>query len=270
MQRRANVCEKRVITVIHPTAIIESGAKLGNNVKVGPYSYIGHDVVLGDNCIIESHVVIKGPSTIGSGNHIFQFASVGEACQDKKYKDEPTQLIIGDNNVIRECATIHRGTIQDQGITRIGSNNLFMAYTHVAHDAVIGSNVIFANGASVAGHVHVGDWVILAGNTGVHQFCKIGDHAFIGMYSGVNKDVPPFVTTTGTPAKPAAINTEGMKRRGFDSDEIMAVRRAYKAFYRKGYSLEEAVLSLEEDAKQFGAVKQMIDFLDTSDRGIIR
>ncbi|MBE0369077.1 MULTISPECIES: acyl-ACP--UDP-N-acetylglucosamine O-acyltransferase [Pseudoalteromonas] len=256
--------------MIHPTAIIESGAKLGNNVTIGPYSYVGHDVELGDNCIIESHVVIKGPSTIGSGNHIFQFASVGEACQDKKYKDEPTQLIIGDNNVIRECATIHRGTIQDQGITRIGSNNLFMAYTHVAHDAVIGSNVIFANGASVAGHVHVGDWVILAGNTGVHQFCKIGAHAFIGMYSGVNKDVPPFVTTTGTPAKPAAINTEGMKRRGFDSDEVMAVRRAYKAFYRKGYTLEEAVLSLEEDAKQFPAVQQMIDFLDTSDRGIIR
>jgi UDP-N-acetylglucosamine acyltransferase len=256
--------------VIHPTAIIESGAKLGNNVKVGPYSYIGHDVVLGDDCIIESHVVIKGPSTIGKGNHIFQFASVGEACQDKKYKDEPTQLIIGDNNVIRECATIHRGTIQDQGITRIGSNNLFMAYTHVAHDAVIGSHVIFANGASVAGHVHVGDWVILAGNTGVHQFCKIGDHAFIGMYSGVNKDVPPFVTTTGTPAKPAAINTEGMKRRGFDSDEIMAVRRAYKTFYRKGLRLEDAVLSLESDAQQFPAVKQMIDFLDTSDRGIIR
>ncbi|KAF7775292.1 UDP-N-acetylglucosamine acyltransferase [Pseudoalteromonas citrea] len=256
--------------MIHPTAIIESGAKLGNNVTVGPYSYIGHDVTLGDDCIIESHVVIKGPSTIGSGNHIFQFASVGEACQDKKYKDEPTQLIIGDNNVIRECATIHRGTIQDQGITRVGSNNLFMAYTHIAHDAVIGSNVIFANGASVAGHVHVGDWVILAGNTGVHQFCKIGAHAFVGMYSGVNKDVPPFVTTTGTPAKPAAINTEGMKRRGFDSDEIMAVRRAYKAFYRKGYSLEEAVLSLEDDANKFAAVKQMIDFLDTSDRGIIR
>ena len=264
------MCKKRVIKVIHPTAIIESGAKLGNNVKVGPYSYIGNDVVLGDDCVIESHVVIKGPSKIGSGNHIFQFASVGEACQDKKYKDEPTQLIIGNNNVIRECATIHRGTIQDQGVTRIGSNNLFMAYTHVAHDAVIGSNVIFANGASVAGHVHVGDWVILAGNTGVHQFCKIGAHAFIGMYSGVNKDVPPFVTTTGTPAKPAAINTEGMKRRGFNSDEIMAVRRAYKALYRKGYSLDEAVASLADDAKQFAAVQQMIDFLDTSDRGIIR
>jgi UDP-N-acetylglucosamine acyltransferase len=172
--------------VIHPTAIIEPGAQLGNNVKVGPYSYIGNDVEIGDDCIIESHVVIKGPSVIGNGNHIFQFASVGEACQDKKYKDEPTKLIIGDNNVIRECATIHRGTIQDEGITKIGSNNLFMAYTHVAHDCVIGNNCIFANNASAAGHVHVGDWVILAGNSGIHQFCYIGSHAFVGMYSGVN------------------------------------------------------------------------------------
>jgi UDP-N-acetylglucosamine acyltransferase len=256
--------------VIHPTAIIESGAKLGENVKVGPYSYIGNDVEIGDNCIIESHVVIKGPSKIGSGNHIYQFASVGEACQDKKYKDEPTQLIIGDNNIIRECATIHRGTIQDKGVTIIGSNNLFMAYTHVAHDAVIGSNVIFANNASVAGHVHVGDWVILAGNTGVHQFCKIGAHAFIGMYSGVNKDVPPFVTTTGTPAVPAAINTEGMKRRGFSSDEIMATRRAYKTLYRKGLSLDEATQALAEDAALYPSVKLMLDFLSTSERGIIR
>ena len=256
--------------MIHPTAIIESGAQLGENVSVGPYSYIGNDVVIGDNCVIESHVVIKGPSTIGSGNHIFQFASVGEACQDKKYKDEPTQLIMGDNNIIRECATIHRGTIQDEGITRIGSNNLLMAYTHVAHDAVIGNNVIFSNGASVAGHVHVGDWAILAGNSGVHQFCKIGAHAFIGMYSGVSKDVPPFVTTAGLPAKPAAINTEGMKRRGFSSEEIMAVRRAYKTLYRKSLSLDEAVAAMQEDAANFAAVQHMLDFLDTSNRGIIR
>ncbi|CAM3578805.1 acyl-ACP--UDP-N-acetylglucosamine O-acyltransferase [Pseudoalteromonas maricaloris] len=255
---------------IHPTAIIESGARLGENVSVGPYSYIGNDVIIGDNCKIESHAVIKGPSEIGSGNHIFQFASVGEACQDKKYKDEPTKLIIGDNNVIRECATIHRGTIQDEGITRIGSNNLFMAYTHVAHDAVIGSNVIFANNASVAGHVHIGDWVILAGNSGVHQFCKVGSHAFIGMYSGVNQDVPPFVTTTGTPARPVAINTEGLKRRGFESDEIMATRRAYKTLFRKGLRLEDALEALKEDASEFAAVQQMIDFIATSNRGLIR
>ncbi|RZM80351.1 acyl-[acyl-carrier-protein]--UDP-N-acetylglucosamine O-acyltransferase [Pseudoalteromonas rubra] len=256
--------------MIHPTAIIESGAQLGDNVSVGPYSYIGNDVVIGDNCKIESHVVIKGPSLIGSGNHIFQFASVGEACQDKKYKDEPTKLVIGDNNIIRECATIHRGTIQDKGITQIGSNNLFMAYTHVAHDAVIGNNVIFANNASVAGHVHVGDFVILAGNSGVHQFCKIGAHAFVGMYSGVNQDVPPFVTTTGTPARPAAVNTEGLKRRGYESDEIMAIRRAYKTLFRKGLKLDEALEVMREDAAKFAGVQDMIDFIATSERGLVR
>lgn len=256
--------------MIHPTAIIEPGAQLGNNVKVGPYSYIGNDVVIGDDCIIESHVVIKGPSVIGIGNHIFQFASVGEACQDKKYKDEPTKLIIGDNNVIRECATIHRGTIQDEGITKIGSNNLFMAYTHVAHDCVIGNNCIFANNASAAGHVHVGDWVILAGNSGIHQFCHIGSHAFVGMYSGVNQDVPPFVTTIGTPARPVAINTEGLKRRGFESDEIMALRRAYKLLYRKGHKLDVALAEMEKEAEQFKAVQTMIDFAKSSSRGLIR
>lgn len=256
--------------MIHPSAIIEPGAKLGANVKVGPWTYIGNDVVIGDDCIIESHVVIKGPTTIGKGNHIYQYASVGEACQDKKYKDEPTQLIIGDNNIIRECATIHRGTIQDEGITKIGSNNLFMAYTHVAHDCVIGNNCIFANNASAAGHVHIGDWVILAGNSGIHQFCHIGSHAFIGMYSGVNKDVPPFVTTIGTPAGPVAINTEGMKRRGFSPEEVMATRRAYKTLYRKGLRVEEAIAALQEDAKQFPSVQTMIDFVSKSSRGIIR
>lgn len=256
--------------MIHPTAIIEPGAQLGDNVKVGPYSYIGNDVVIGDNCTIESHVVIKGPSVIGSGNHIFQFASVGEACQDKKYKDEPTKLIIGDNNVIRECATIHRGTIQDEGITKIGSNNLFMAYTHVAHDCVIGDNCIFANNASAAGHVQIGDWVILAGNSGIHQFCKIGSHAFIGMYSGVNQDVPPYVTTIGTPARPVAINSEGLKRRGFEADEIMALRRAYKQLYRKGYKLDEALEHMAKEAEQFNAVQSMIDFANNSNRGLIR
>ena len=256
--------------MIHPSAIIEPGAQIGENVSIGPWTYIGNDVVIGDNNIIESHVVIKGPSVIGSGNHIFQFASVGEGCQDKKYNNEPTRLVIGDNNVIRECATIHRGTIQDQGLTQIGSNNLFMAYTHVAHDAMIGSNVIFANNASVAGHVHIGDWVILAGNSGVHQFCKVGDHAFVGMYPGVNKDVPPFVTTIGTPAGPVAINTEGMKRRGFSPEEVMATRRAYKTLYRKSLSLEQALAEMAEDAKQYASVQTMIDFVSQSERGILR
>ncbi len=256
--------------MIHPSAIIEPGAQIGENVSIGAFSFIGKDVVLGDNNIIESHVVLKGPSTVGSGNHIFQFASVGEACQDKKYDNEPTKLVIGDNNVIREYAAIHRGTIQDQGVTIIGSNNLFMSHTHVAHDAVIGDNVIFAGYSAVAGHVHVGDWAILAGNAGVHQFCHIGAHAFVGMYSGVNKDVPPFVTTIGTPAKPVAMNTEGMKRRGFDSDEVMAARRAYKTLYRKGLTLEDALIQMKEDAEKFRSVKMFADFAAKSERGLIR
>lgn len=256
--------------MIHPSAIIEPGAQLGNNVSVGPWTYIGNDVVIGDDCKIESHVVVKGPTTIGQGNHIFQFASVGEGCQDKKYKDEPTKLIIGDNNVIRESATIHRGTIQDEGVTIIGNNNLFMAYTHVAHDVIVGDNCIFANNASAAGHVHIGDWVILAGNSGIHQFCHIGSHAFVGMYSAINKDVPPFVTTIGIPASPVAMNTEGMKRRGFESDEIMATRRAYKTLYRKGLKLEDAIAALSEDAQKYGAVKQIVEFVSKSNRGIIR
>ncbi len=256
--------------MIHPTAIIEPGAKLGNNVSVGAYSYIGNDVVIGDDSVIESHVVVKGPSTLGKGNHIYQFASVGEACQDKKYNDEPTQLIMGDYNIVRECATIHRGTIQDQGITKIGSHNLFMAYTHVAHDAVIGDHVIFSNGASVAGHVHVGDYAILAGNSGIHQFCKIGAHAFVGMYSAVNKDVPPFITCFGQPASPVAINSEGLKRRGFVSDEIMALRRAYKAVYRKAMTLDEAAVEMQNEIAQFKAVASFFEFARNAERGIIR
>ncbi|SFC20829.1 acyl-ACP--UDP-N-acetylglucosamine O-acyltransferase [Pseudoalteromonas denitrificans] len=256
--------------MIHPSAIIEPGAQLGKNVKVGPWTYIGNDVVIGDDCIIESHVVIKGPSEIGSGNHIFQFASVGEACQDKKYNNEPTKLIIGNNNVIRESATIHRGTIQDEGITKIGSNNLFMAYTHVAHDCIVGDNCILANNASLAGHVHVGNWAILAGNSGIHQFCHIGDHAFVGMYSGVNKDVPPFVTTIGTPARTVAINTEGMKRRGFESDEVMATRRAYKTLYRKGLTVEEALIQMADDINNYPAVKTFAEFVKNSERGVVR
>ena len=256
--------------MIHPTAIIEPGAKLGNNVSVGPYSYIGNDVTIGDNCIIESHVVVKGPSTIGSGNHIFQFASVGEACQDKKYANEPTTLIIGDNNVIRECATIHRGTIQDQGVTKIGSNNLFMAYTHVAHDAVVGDNVIFANNASVAGHVHVGDWVILAGNSGVHQFCKIGAHAFLGAGGIILRDVPPFVMVSGQKNIPQGINSEGLKRRGFTKEEVLEIKRAYKAIYREGNTIDEAVEKLAEPADKFDGVALMVQFLKDAERGIIR
>ena len=169
--------------MIHEQAIIEPGAQIGENVSIGPWTYIGKDVVIGDNCDIRSNVVIKGPTTIGKNNTIYQFATIGEDCQDLKYAGEPTQLIIGDNNTFRECCTIHRGTIQDNSLTQIGSNNLFMAYTHVAHDCMVGSNCIMANNASIAGHVHVGDWAILGGMVGVHQFCHIGAHSFIAANS---------------------------------------------------------------------------------------
>lgn len=255
--------------MIDKLAYIHPDAKIGNNVTIGPWTYVGADVEIGDDCHISSHVVIKGPSVIGKGNRIFQFASVGEDCQDKKYAGEPTRLEIGDNNVIRESVTIHRGTTQDEGITKIGSNNLFMAYVHIAHDCVVGDNVIMANNASIAGHVHVGDWAILGGMTGVHQFVKIGAHAFTAGYSLILQDVPPFVMASGQPAIPRGLNSEGLKRRGFSKETQLAVRRAYKTLYRKGLTVEEAVAALAEDM-QDDQVKLLTEFVKQSSRGIIR
>ncbi|WP_028772257.1 acyl-ACP--UDP-N-acetylglucosamine O-acyltransferase [Shewanella waksmanii] len=255
--------------MIDKLAYIHPDAKIGNNVTIGPWTYVGADVEIGDDCHISSHVVIKGPSVIGKGNRIFQFASVGEDCQDKKYAGEPTRLEIGDNNVIRESVTIHRGTTQDEGITKIGSNNLFMAYVHIAHDCVVGDNVIMANNASIAGHVHVGDWAILGGMTGVHQFVKIGAHAFTAGYSLILQDVPPFVMASGQPAIPRGLNSEGLKRRGFSKETQLAVRRAYKTLYRKGLTVEEAVVALSEDL-QDDQVKLLTEFVKQSSRGIIR
>ncbi|MDA8621055.1 acyl-ACP--UDP-N-acetylglucosamine O-acyltransferase [Psychrosphaera sp.] len=253
--------------MIHETAIISEKAKLGKNVSVGPYSIIGDDVVIGDNTVIHSHVVVKGPSVIGNDNEIFQFSSVGEDCQDKKYDGEPTRLEIGNNNIIRENVTIHRGTIQDQSLTKIGSNNLFMAYTHVAHDCMIGDNVIFANNASVAGHVHVGDWAILGGMVGVHQFVHIGAHSFIGLNSIVVKDVPPYVLAAGNGAEPKGLNSEGLKRRGFTAEQISAIKSAYRTLYRKGLKVTEA---LEEIDASDPAVADFTNFVKQSSRGIIR
>lgn len=255
---------------IHPSAIIEASAKIGKNVKIGPWTYIGDDVEIGDDCIIESHVVIKGPTKIGSGNRFFQFGSIGEECQDKKFAGEKTELIIGDNNIFRECVTIHRGTIQDDSLTKIGSDNLFMAYVHVAHDCIVGSNNIFANNATIAGHVVVGDWAILGGFTGVHQFCKVGSHSFCGVGSVVVKDVPPYVMAAGQNATPFGLNTEGLKRRGFSSDAITQVKRAYRTVFRKGLTLEQAQDELAESADSYPEVKTFVDFIKSSQRGIIR
>ena len=256
--------------MIHPSAIIESGAKLGNNVSVGPFSYIGDDVVIGDDTIIESHVVVKGPCRIGKGNHIYQFSSIGEANQDKKYDGEPTRTTIGDNNVFRECVTIHRGTVQDLSDTIIGNNNLFMAYVHVAHDCVIGDNNIMANNATVAGHVKIGDWCILGGFTGVHQFCRLGSHSFCSISSVVVKDVPPYVMAEGQRAIPRGINSEGLRRRGFSQQAISDIRKAYRALYRDGNTLEQAMNELKQSGLDSAEVQLMTDFISQSQRGIIR
>jgi UDP-N-acetylglucosamine acyltransferase len=254
--------------VIHSTAIIDPAAQLGRNVEIGPYSIIGADVVIGDDCIIGPHVVLRGPTVLGRNNRIFQFASVGEDCQDKKFKGEPTQLVIGDNNIIREFVTIHRGTTQDQGITRIGSDNLLMAYVHVAHDCVVGDHVILANNTTLAGHVHVGDWAILGGFTGVHQFCHIGAHAFTAVNSVVVQDIPPYIMAQGHNAVPRTINSEGLKRRGFSPEQISTIKRAFKILYRQGHTVSEAVEKMNE--LQATELQPLIDFVQQSARGIIR
>ncbi|RUO79482.1 acyl-ACP--UDP-N-acetylglucosamine O-acyltransferase [Pseudidiomarina taiwanensis] len=254
--------------MIHSTAIIDPKAKLGRDVRVGPYSIIGADVEIGDECDIGPHVVLRGPTRLGKRNKIFQFASVGEDCQDKKYAGEPTRLEIGDDNIIRECVTIHRGTVQDQGLTAIGSNNLLMAYVHVAHDCMVGDNVILANNTTLAGHVHVGDWAILGGFTGVHQFCHIGAHAFTAVNSVVVQDVPPYIMAQGHNAVPRTINSEGLKRRGFSSAQIMTIKRAFKTLYRSGLTVTEAVAQLEQ--VQAAELEPLIEFVQNSRRGIIR
>jgi len=256
--------------MIHEQAIIEPGAVIGANVTIGPWSYISKDVVIGDDCVISSHVVIKGPTKIGKGNRIFQFASIGEDCQDLKYAGEHTELVIGDNNTFRENCTIHRGTIQDNSITKIGSNNLFMAYTHVAHDCVVGDHCILANNASIAGHVHVSDHVILGGMTGVHQFCHIGAHSFVAANSLVLKDIPPYIMASGQPAKPFGLNSEGLKRRGFDKNVILTIKRAYKAVYRNGLSVEDALNEIQQQSGNLSEINLFSDFIRDSSRGIIR
>jgi UDP-N-acetylglucosamine acyltransferase len=255
---------------IHPTAIVAAGAKLARDVLVGPYCVIGPGVTIGEASVIASHVVITGRTRIGRGNRIFQFASVGEIPQDRKYAGEPTATVIGDGNVIREFVTINAGTRQDRGETTIGDRNLLLAYSHVAHDCVVGDDTTFSNNAQLAGHVLVGDFAVLGGFVGVHQFCRIGAHAMIAAGSIVLQDVPPYVTAAGYPAKPHGSNSEGLKRRGFSAAEITAVRRAYKTLYRQSLPLEEARAAIAAEAKKVPALKVMVAFLETPGRGIIR
>lgn len=255
--------------MIHKTALIDATAELGRNVQVGPYSIIGPGVTIGDDTVIGPHAVIKGPTVIGKGNEIYQFTSIGEDCQDKKYQGEPTRLEIGDNNVIREHVTIHRGTVQDQGLTKIGSNNLFMVAVHVAHDCVIGNDNIFANTCGIAGHVHIGDGVLLGGMTGIHQFCRIGSYAMTAGCSLVLKDVPAYVMVGGNPASARSMNFEGMRRRGWDADIVKQLRNAYKIVYRQGNTLEEAIAILEEFAPS-AELELFVQSLRVSERGITR
>ena len=255
---------------IHPTAIIDPKAELDSSVTVGAYSVIGADVKVDAGTTIASHVVLQGPTIIGKNNQIFQFSSLGEAPQDKKYRDEPTTLEIGDNNTIREFCTFNRGTIQDKGVTKIGNDNWIMAYVHIAHDCTIGNNTILANNSSLAGHVDIHDYAILGGFTLIHQFCKIGAHVITAVGSVVFKDVPPYVTAAGYDAKPHGINSEGLKRRGFSPESITQIKRAYKALYRNGLSLEEAKAELANMQKDCSEIIMLSDFLTVSTRGIVR
>ena len=255
---------------IHPQAIVDPSAKLGPGVKVGPWSWIGPDVEIGEGTEILSHVVIKGPTTIGRNNRIFQFSSVGEECQDKKYAGEPTTLVIGDNNVIRESCTIHRGTVQDKGETRIGNDNLLMAYVHVAHDCMIGNHTILANCATLAGHVDVDDHVILGGGTMVHQFCHLGPHCMSAGGSIVLKDIPAYVMASGQSASAHGLNVEGLKRRGFDRNVIKMLRQAYRTIYREGHTLKQAIEILEQEYSDQPQVATLIQTLRRAERGIVR
>lgn len=255
---------------IHPTALIDPKAELDSSVEVGPYTTIAAGVRVDAGTKIAGHVVLQGPTTIGKNNQIFQFSSLGELPQDKKYAGEPTTLEIGDNNTIREFCTFNRGTVQDKGTTKIGNDNWIMAYVHVAHDCVIGSHTIMANNSSLAGHVDVHDYAILGGFTLVHQFCKVGAHIITAVGSVVFKDIPPYVTAAGYDAKPHGINSEGLKRRGFSTEAILEIKRAYKVLYRNGLSLEEAKIELAKMKENCAEIELLTDFLNVSTRGIVR
>ncbi len=259
-----------IFNLIHSTAIIGANVIIGTNVFIGPYSIIGDNVSIGDNTKIEAHVVISGPTTIGESNHFYQFGSIGAAPQDKKYADDLTTLVIGNNNTFRENVTINRGTTQDRGETFIGNNNWVMAGVHIAHDCIIGNHITLANATALAGHVVIKDWAILGGYTLVHQYCNIGDHSFCGMGSIISQDVPSFITVSGNPTKPRTINSEGLKRRGFDKTQISLIKKSYRILYRKNYIIKEAIQEIDSINDKQGSLNCLIDSLKNSARGIIR
>lgn len=256
--------------MIDPRAIVSPKARLAADVQVGPYSIIGDDVEIGTGCWIGPHAVINGPTRMGRDNKVFQFASLGDAPQDKKYKGEPTRLEIGDRNIFRESCTVNRGTVLDKGVTRIGDDNLLMAYTHVAHDCQLGNKIVMSNVATLGGHVEIGDWAILGGLSAVHQFGKVGAHCFIANNAAVTRDVPPYVMAIGQPAKPHSVNAEGLKRRGFTPEQILNIRRAYKILYRSKLKLAEAVQQLDSIAAEQPEVLPFVEFVKLSSRSIVR
>jgi len=256
--------------LIDPTAIIDSHAELAEDVSVGAFSVIGADVKIGAGTVIGPHVVIKGPTSIGKKNRIYQFTSIGEDPQDKKYAFELTRLEIGDRNTIREFTSMHRGTQQDNSVTKIGNDNLFMAYTHVAHDCIIGDHVIMANGASLAGHVHLNSHAILGGFTLVHQFTQIGQYSFAAMGSAITQDIPPFIMVGGKPTRPHGINSVGMERNGISAEDIRLIRNAYKIIYKLNLRLEDAIEQMEDLASDSKQLTEMISFLRNVRRGILR
>ena len=258
------------VKLIDTKAVVDINAEIAENVSIGPFSVIGADVQIDTGTVVGPHVVINGPTAIGKDNHIYQFSSIGENPQDRKYADEVTRLEIGDRNVIREFATMHRGTLQDQGLTLIGSDNLFMAYTHVAHDCIIGDHVIMANGASIAGHVHLGDHAILGGFTLVHQFSQIGAYSFAAMGSAITQDIPPFVMVGGSPTRPHGINSVGMERNGILPDVVRQIRKAYKILYKNNLRLEDAIDEMEDLAGESKELSDMVSFLRNVTRGIQR
>jgi UDP-N-acetylglucosamine acyltransferase len=258
------------MTQVHPTAIVDASARIAPDATVGAYSIIGAEVVIGAATVIGPHVVIGARTTLGQRNRIFQFASIGEIAQDRKYGGEPTTTTIGDDNVFREYASVHAGTAQDRGDTTIGDRNLFLAYTHIAHDCVVGNATTFSNNAQIAGHVHIGDWAVLGAFAGVHQFCRVGAHAMVAAFGVVLQDVPPYVTVQGYPCKPHGTNNEGLRRRGYTAEQILAVRRAYKILYRQGLTLDEARTQIEAAAATEPVLVPLAQFLAASVRGIVR
>jgi UDP-N-acetylglucosamine acyltransferase len=256
--------------MIDPRAVISPQAQIAADVEIGPFSVIGADVVIGAGTWVGPHVVINGPTRIGVNNKIFQFASLGDAPQDKKYQGEPTRLEIGDRNVFRESVTVNRGTILDQGVTLIGNDNLFMAYSHVAHDCRLGDQIVLANCATLGGHVEIGDWVTLGGLSAVHQYTKVGAYSFVAHSAAVTRDVPPYVMAVGRPAVPHSINTVGLQRRGFTPEQIQNIRRAYRLLYRSGLKLKAAVEELEKAAETQAEIRLFVEFIKRSERSIVR